>query len=334
MRRLISVASYGELRSGFVWHIDHLVEPFRWAEHWEVNWATYCSCASRHGVLMIDNFFGTGDRPQSDPRVYLGPVSNWRSDLGPKYGHLSASHRAAIDTYLERVWSDSDTCAVFLFGSGRRHASPRDLDLARLVLRPNAFACSITSLAGIGVEEEQRSLLDMVYVFSQPGRNPDVWPWMLARYDARWILASRVNLFGYLNHLRASARRVYGYHLVTYHVGNALREFAHSKSRTSLSALRHVSVLVGLGLDELPDRWRYPFFTDKRAADRVRRTAQALRTGDSTSKLALLRGLARRAAQKLGADNLHGRAIFPVSEDGAELLRESGLKIAAPVPTG
>ena len=328
MRRLIVRHDFRSLSGGEVWHLDHLVHPYIWKEHFGGNWHTFIGKVPERGFIKLRSLFSRQFVQASDPAVYLAPVATGR-DEWPK--QLASGYSNALTCYIEKNKKDTNVAAIILSGSARWKREPRDLDIVKVVFHgKERFSCK---KEGVRIEEHTIDIDSAHRTIRYPQFLPDTWPIAVSWYCSGLYLAQSIALKSFFTTEVRDAISKFWLHLLTYHLGRAFTKAQERKEIDRGPAVWHASIVMGLATGSLPAMARFPYFLEEGLQADIAACAEAVKAGTPEMRAdALLRALGPHATVVVEhhQHSERGRAIvYPDSMVGLQVLREN-LRLEVP----
>lgn len=328
IRRLLMKSNCRMLKNERVWHIDHYVEPYRHANHWQKNWKRYVSLSDSYGILLINKMLGSEFCKQCDSEVWLKPKKHRILRKRVESLKLTQKYKDVLYKTVKSRISDSDTCSVILYGSARYKRTPKDIDIITLIFNARTHDHRCSNQNSIIIEEKRLSFFELSNRIGHPGRNPDSWPFILSRFDSHWILGARLDIGKYLDTLRCGTIRKYAYHLITYHLGNAMLNI--KKSRPLYITALHLASLLGITHGICPDLFGPPFFSNPYLARKLRAMIRTIEMRDEKVLNELLVKYAKAFIVNYGLSESTGQIYYPASIEGWKILCSWGINIGQP----
>jgi len=275
MRRLLGVLGFRSLRAGTVWHVDHMVSPYIWEEHWGKNLRLYCDRQLHNPMLQLSRLFIQDSCEASDPTVLVPPPS--ASPIEEKTSKLSLApvHRRLLEDYVDRAAEDDNVAAIILSGSALRLKTPSDLDIER-VLFIGDTACRKKGTRSVPLEEHIVRISTLQHTLHKPFFYPDTWPWIANRYVEGLYLHQKVDLQRVVANDIPDILYRTALHLLTFHFGRILQAAKQPHIADRLNALKDAAVIGCLSRNTFPDRMSYPYTGDQQVGELVQRVESAM----------------------------------------------------------
>ncbi|MCG3131520.1 MAG: hypothetical protein FLDDKLPJ_02316 [Phycisphaerae bacterium] len=332
MRRAFARCNFRSLAPTIVYHLDHLVSPYKWDEHWGHNWRNYCDLGRDLGFFRVATLFTRDYFPASDTEVLIpkaAPIS-----LSDTVGGLplESALRERLLSFAKAAMDSRDTAGLVLYGSGRYKRKPADLDLIRVVFPEYVNRFNFQRDGTPPIDEHQISLTAVETTITLPERNRDYWPWLAGHYADGILLAQRANLLFLLPTLLNETLSRRGHHLITFHLGRTLHLIAERDELGRGEAIRHAAALFGLAAGKWPASTRAPFFRDRGLRCQVDEFAAMLDSGQESAlygraKAALIPP-AMQALRTFKLADHSGPCFFPESDRALCELKRSGLSLS------
>jgi glycosyltransferase involved in cell wall biosynthesis len=324
MRRLLHRLGFRSLSETTVWHIDHLVSPYIWADHWGKNFELYLEAAPEWGYLRLFELLQRNEcRAKSQSVLLLDGSERKRHGVYPR--RLSAQHRVALDRVRATHDKDRNTAAILLTGSALYKRSPRDLDVVRVTFAGD----SRFELLNLGkqVELQTISIPSLEATLFHPEWFPDSWLWIAARYAEGSYYWTRVDVRTLaLESIRATLTRRLC-HLVTYHLGALIRCIRARTVPEQYEGLKHAAVILCLWRQEFPDRMRFPYARNKQTTVTLRKLMRLLKCRNVALERQICAELAqpvREIVQRGQLESSEQRIFLPDCAVGLEILKHWG----------
>lgn len=325
MRRLVQKARCVLLKDHTVWHIDHYIEPYRSIHHWEANWRHYTAEVGTRGFLFAEELLKK-DRWPRFPKPWLAPSVNVNEKTLGRLT-LGRDYMEALKKHVACRMTDQDVVAMLLYGSARYRATPNDLDVVSLVF-PRGVHGHVCYNSSVVVEEKQISFHELRSRIAHPGRNPDSWLVVLSRFQSRWLLSERLRVKFYLDQVITEAVNAHAYHLLTYHVGNLIPR-GEPQAYVSGRDL-HLAALISISRSIFPESVRPPFFSNKLVEKQLISCSTSWRHRGTDGLREALHPVITAILTKWNLSIANGKALYPASARGYDLLRGWGYHLVKP----
>ncbi len=327
MRRLLGVVGFRSLIQSTVWHLDHLVSPYIWEEHWGRNLRLYCDRQREKPLLELCRLFSRDSCEAGDPNVLVPPPKEPNRRRALKKLPLQPEVVQVLEDYLDKAEQDENVAAVILFGSALRSSRPDDVDLDRIVFLGDT-ACRKVRVRNVPIDEHLVRMSAIRNTLHKPFFHPETWPWIACRYSAGIYLHQKVDLERIIKNDLSDIVHRSALHLVTFHLGRTLQAASRVHMADRLEGLKHVAVLGCLSEGTFPDRMRYPYSGEERTRKLVTAVEDVLhRDAPVRRRGAVLRALEKIVARIVNEHNLQvrvGSIFYGASVIGLEGLQEVG----------
>lgn len=322
MRRLLSRIGFRSIAEAKVYHIDHLVSPYIWDDHWGKNFQLYLEGIEEHGYLRVFDMFQHTECPTRSSFALLLPTNSGR--FGYKQISLRTKSKSLIlQEMITACRNDNNAAALILTGSTIHSRTTRDLDIVRVIFGGDS-GFEKKNVKGTVVEEQVISIPSLESTLFHPEWFPDTWLWVAGRYANGKYLWMRVDIESFARDtIRLTvARRLC--HFLTYHLGSMARCIHKNDLSDRLNALKHIVSIFCLWKRKYPDRMEFPYTSNPNISLRLGRCKTIL----TKSSLFVEKGLLAELAEPVTAIIRKGslettvqRVFLPDSFTGLEIMR-------------
>lgn len=321
MRRLLNRIGFRSIADAKVYHIDHLVSPYIWDDHWGNNFQLYLGGIEENGYLRVFDLFQQKECPPKSSSVLLLPKTK-----GSQYKQFSVTSRDSrfiLQEMISAARNDSNVAAVILTGSSLRSRTARDLDIVRVIFGGDS-GFEKRNHRGTVVEEQVISIPSLESTLFHPEWFPDTWLWIAGRHANGSYLWMRVDIESFVRDtIRLTvARRLC--HFLTYHLGSMARCIHKKDLSDRLNALKHIVSILCLWKGEYPDRMEFPYTSNSQIAFQLRKCRTVLMKSSSLVEKHLLAELAEPVTAIVSRGSLETtvqRVFLPDSFTGLEIMQ-------------
>lgn len=322
MRRLLNRIGFRSIADAKVYHIDHLVSPYIWDDHWGKNFQLYLEGIGENGYLRVFDLFQNTECPPKSSSALLLPTNSSGSD----YKHLSVGskdRKLILEEMITECRNDNNAAALILTGSTLHNQAARDLDIVRVNFGGDS-GFDKKDLLGTVVEEQVISIPSLESTLFHPEWFPDTWLWIAGRYVNGSYLWMRVDVESFVRDtIRLTlARRLC--HFLTYHLGSMVRCIQKKDLSDKLTALKHIVSILCLWKGEYPDRMEFPYTSNPNIALQLRDCKTMITKSSSFGQEDLLAELTDPVIEIIRRGALEStvqRVFLPDSFNGLEIIR-------------
>jgi len=258
MRRLLTLVGFRSLRESTVWHLDHLVSPYIWEEHWGKNLRLYCDRQREKPMLEICRLFNRDECEANDPTILIPPPQSSGETKRLESLKTNNNVKSIIDNYTHFVEKDPNVAALVLFGSALYKERPADIDFDQILFIGDT-SCKKFKTNGIYIDEHKVRMSTLQSTLHKPFFYPETWPWMVSRYIDGIYLHQKVDLKSMIyNEIEQILSRS-ALHLLTFHLGRIFQSLERTHYADRLSCLKDVAVLGCINEGIFPDQMHYPY---------------------------------------------------------------------------
>jgi len=274
MRRLLNVIGFRSSGEVTIYHIDHLVSPYIWNDHWGKNFELYLKGINQFGYLRIFNLFQHKECPAKSPEVLL---STQKLDINSSTSELPFNIKTCIDSLITEYLKDNNLASLVLTGSSLYSKNPKDLDIVKVVFSGNS-GFKVKKKDNIIIEEQTISIPGLEAILFHPEWAPDTWLWIAGRYVLGYYLLVRINvrLIAIENVNATLNRRLC--HLLTYHLGALVRLVRQDFNEDKIEGLRHIASILFLSEQSFPDRMKFPFTSNHSIIEKIKMFKNLIQT--------------------------------------------------------
>jgi len=258
MRRLMRNNSYTWLGDVTVWHLDHLITPYTWSEHWDLNWPKYLAGVRDHGFLHVTKFFSKSHIAAADPEVLQLPLKIGKNQIQKELSQLDEELQKRLMVYVEECGGDTNVAAIVLNGSSLTCNSPNDIDISKVVFK-GGQRFSVFGSDSVPFDQHEISLRSVKEILSRPQYMADNWLWWAHRYYSGIYVYEAVECKNFLHQLIQATLEIWWLHFLTFHIGRALAHFQEEKLADRGGGIRHIAAVIALSEGTFPSSMRYPY---------------------------------------------------------------------------
>ncbi|MDZ7860633.1 MAG: glycosyltransferase [Candidatus Krumholzibacteriota bacterium] len=259
MRKLIQTVNFISMAPSLVWHYDHLVQPYRWKEHWGINWNTYIKNSKDRGFLMLRALFNKKEATVNDEEVLISPKNEKAYSLIPK--QLKPIYQAHLKECVDIYSSDYYCVGVILYGSALYSEEPSDFDITKIVFKGkqefNYFNRSI-----IPIDEHIIGLFSIKHFIDHPFYDPNRWFIIAGKFAEGLYLWQNVNIKEKISYWIEESIKRFWLHLLSYHLGRVLKLINEEHYIDRSKAYWHFSLILCFSKSIFPIKYRYPYSND------------------------------------------------------------------------
>lgn len=262
MRRLLQHIGFVSLSEICVYHIDHLVSPYKWRDHWGKNFEIYLRGIKESGYLRVFDLLQKDSIDPSDlSNVLLLERQQDDRTINEKIPiQLEDNYKKALIDIVASYSDDPNTAAVMLVGSALRLSTPGDLDIVRITFSGES-GFDVHQRYGCNVELHMITIPGLEATLYHPEFLPDTWFWNAGRYVNGAVLFSNTDISHLITSSIESAFKRRGMHFLTNYLG-ALIRCARTKSLINrLEGLRYAASLLFFWKRIFPEETKYPYTT-------------------------------------------------------------------------
>ncbi len=331
MRRLLGVLGFHSLRDATVWHLDHLVSPYIWEEHWGRNLEVYCDQQREKPMLDLGRLFSVDSCEPADRNILIPPPKETGRDPA-LIMKLEPELSGALNDYLAEAERDDGIAGVILSGSTLWSQHPEDLDLEKVVFVGDT-ACRRTWVGAVAIDEHVVRLSAVRHTLHKPFFYPETWPWIANRYFQGVYLHQKVDMERMFRNSLPDVIHRNILHLLTFHLGRALKAASREYLADRFDGLKHGAVLACLSEGMFPDRMNYPYS----GSTAVRRIVNTLQEGlgcddPARRRNSVLTTLEEVVSRLVTVHDLEGRGgpiYYSISEEGLGALCDMRFRLRA-----
>ena len=263
MRRLLRHYSYEWLGDVTIWHLDHLISPFSWSEHWDSNWPIYLKGVRDHGYLQVTKFFSKSYIAAENREVLLFPVKSDRNHLQEELSIMDGELKTELVDYVEKCRDDINVGAIVLGGSSTSTNSPNDIDISKVTFQ-GGQRFSTFGDNPIPFDQHEISFRSVKDILNRPQYISETWLWWAHRYYSGIYVYEAIECRHLFRQLIQETLELWWLHFLSYHTGRALICLREKVISDRAPGLRHVAAIAAISIGAFPCKMRYPYIDSEK----------------------------------------------------------------------